>query len=350
MDVRELLGLTDWYKIHVTPAISHYRALITVLDINATNGQKQPVREPLSHVKDALLAMPVSKLSDEQKNLLIENDVLSLLGRDGWSTINKIVTDGAYDPASAAKDATIALGRIEAVRDRFNQLTNAIADMKIVVPLRPEEEGRATLRIHFEGASGIKNSRDLKKWSADWNDIISGIAACVDEAPEETHIIGADSGSVIIIAAATKLFTKLFAAIAKDVIDVAKQGLELANAWEDLKQKRLTTDAMKAAFDEQKKGLKEGGTAKVLENVKQLQLPSPITPEKEGKLKIAIEKYSKFQEGGGSVDLLSPPEEEVPEGDDDAATDLGELNAVIEALRIENAAYKAMIAHHPEQE
>ena len=84
---------------------------------------------------------------------------------------------------------------------------------------------------------------------------------------------------------ATKLFTKLFAAIAKDVIDVAKQGLELANALEDLKQKRLWTNAMAVAFEEKKKALKDGGTTKVLENAKQLQLPSPITPEKEGKLK-----------------------------------------------------------------
>ena len=352
MDVRELLGLINWYKEFATPVIADYRELISVLDNNASNGAKQPVREPLLKVKTALLAMPVYKLSDEQKRLLWENEVSELVGREGWTHINKIVTDGSYDPASAAKDARSALSRIEAVRERFSQLTTAVGDLKIMLPSLPAEDGRATLRIHFEDASGINNTPDLKKWASDWNDIVSGIAQCVDEAPEETHVVGADTGTVIVILTATKVFTKLFAMIAKDVIGVAKQGLELANAWEDLKQKRLETTAMAAAFEAQRKALKDGGVTKVLENVKQLQLPSPLTPEKEGKLKLAIQKYTKFQEGGGSVDLLSPPDEVdiAAETDDDEVEGLSELNAAIEALRIENAEYKALIAHHPDGE
>lgn len=350
MDVRELLGLVDWYKEFVTPAISHYRALISVLDTNASNSPKQPLRESLSQVKDALLAMPMGKLSDEQKGLLLENEAFGLLGRVGWAHINKIVTGGAFDPASAATDARIALSRIEALRARFTQLTAAIGELKIVLPRQPVEEGRATLRIHFADAAGINNTRDLKRWAVDWNDIISGIALCVDEAPEETHIVGADTGTVIIVMTATKLFTKLFAAIAKDVIDVAKQGLELADAWEDLKQKRLMTASMTAAFEEKKKALKDGGTTKVLENAKQLQLPSPITPEKEGKLKVAIEKFTRFQDVGGVVDLLTPPNDEVSEDDGDGEVELSELNALVEALRLKNAEYKAMITHQPDKE
>lgn len=66
MDVSHLIDLAGWYEKTTPSIIKLYGALVNVLNNNANQASKQPVREPLDQLTTALDGMDIERLSIAQ--------------------------------------------------------------------------------------------------------------------------------------------------------------------------------------------------------------------------------------------------------------------------------------------
>ena len=234
MDTRELFSLCQWFIDHGTPAAQHYGELQSALHHNATQQQKQPVRDQLNQLLSTLRSMPMHELSDDQIYLLEGQNVVHLIGMTGAKRVEKIVKSARFDPASANTDVqqmhqamNEALQNFTSVKDSLAKIDDFEADQS--------NFDQMTIRIHFKDTAAIADVAAWKEWSNEWFDIVRGIAMCVDEAPENVKVLGARQGSVIMILGATAGVTALLLLISNHLTKIALNGLQVANAVEDLK-------------------------------------------------------------------------------------------------------------------
>src|SRR5690606_37578263 len=102
-----------------------------------------------------------------------------------------------------------------------------------------EKEGYVTVRVGFKNDASIRNVKDWKTSAEDWYQIVRGLALVCGEAPEDTKVVGASTGSVILILSATYTFSKLLATISKHITGIAKDVIGVRVALEDLRGKKL---------------------------------------------------------------------------------------------------------------
>jgi len=151
---------------------------------------------------------------------------------------------------------------------------------------------------------------------------------CVGESPNDTQVIGATNGSIILVLAGTATFVGLLALITKHLANVAKEGLVISNAIEDLRHKRILNRLVEDNLREQANQIKENGVKLIVDEAKK-SLPEKINGEKEAALTKAVQKYLRFNELGGDVDFVSPAETEDP---DDLVLDGAEIAHIRETI------------------
>ncbi len=327
MDVKELYDFSGWFLRHAQGALQQYQVLHGRLNHNANQPQKQPVRDDLNKLLSTLRDMPLQELTDEQLDLLKEEEVESFLGMIGARNLERIVKSGRFDPASAASDVagivnslTQSISRIQNVHDSLSEINN----------FRDETPSREqlTIRVHFKDSAAISDVVELKKWVDEWHEIIRGVTISVGEAPENVKVLGAHQGSVILVLGATAAVTGTLLLISNHLTKIALNALQVANGVADFKQKirlnKTIADGLEKAIQQsEKENLKELLTA-AKEN-----LPAPINGEQETALKRSIEKYKKFTEEGGEVDFIAPPEsDDYAEGDDLDPQDVEQIENV----------------------
>ena len=310
MDIRELEKLAVWYGEHFDRLGSLYQALISPIQHNANQAQKVAVEEPLNELIKYLRQMDFEVLSIEQLKLLAKLRISVYVGHEGADFVNSIVRTANYDASTAFTALSVAnatLGNVRSYLDSFLQSLNGLE-------LRNQEDDSEfiTIRVSFQNDASITNISQWKKSSADWYDIIRGIAMVNNEAPEATKIISATKGSIILTLAATAGVTALLATIAKHITNTAKEVLEVEHSREDLKQKKLLTKAMADELDRVAKEKEDNAVQEIVSGFKHV-MPDG-TGDKLAALTKSVEKLLAFNEKGGVVDFVMPENEGEDEG------------------------------------
>lgn len=318
MDVKELYYFSTWFLNYGQKVSDQYEKLHQKLKHNATQLEKQTIRDDLNVLLEILQTMPLHMLSNEQVDLLEKEGVREFVGVSGVQNINRMVKSGRFDPASAAADVQGIANLLTQSLTRIGAIHNSLSEMDGFV----DEESsykQITIRLHFKESAAISDMAEWKKWADEWYDIIRGVTMCVDEAPENVKVIGAHQGSVIMVLGATAAVTGTLLVISSHLTKIALNALQVANSFADFKHKLAINDTIIDGLEKAIAQYEEEALGVLLTAAKE-SLPVRINGEQENALKRSIDKYKKFTEQGGEVDFISPPEsdENIYEGLDDA--------------------------------
>lgn len=331
MIVEELYGLTQWATAEIGPLLSHYENLATTLEHNTRNTQKVGVRDQLLPLEEALRRVPLQRLTAEQLELLDKNDMLRYLGTSGIDFLKVTVRDGNFDPATGASSVrgahqalTQGLRRLETLREDMNSAN-------VQVERKFSADAGVITRLHFQDRANIGDVAELKKWSSEWYDIARGLAAATKERPEDVRVIGASTGSLILVLSTSVAIATVLSILAKNANLISKSVLDILNGIEDLRHKKVLNQTIEDAMKEQAKAIKDNGVATAVDSVK-AHLGVVIDKEVETLLNKAVEKYFNFTEKGGEVDMLAPPASDA-KADKAISANIAELNASIEEVR-----------------
>ena len=336
MDVNEVTGLADWIEKWVLPCMGPYEQLVAVLEQNANNTTKVPLRDLMEGLQIWLDAMPVEHLTKQQSDLFRKIGVYELIGRSGWRYIERTVKEGNYDPATAAQDSRRAKQELDKLVTLFDRVRATLRDVMITGEVVPESSEKLVMfRVQFDGDASIKDVTDLKNYAADWHDIARGITLAVGERPEDVVVKGASTGSIIVTLATTYAAAKLFALIMKEISQIIKTILDITNTINDFRKKRILDSDVENVLKNKKQKLEEEGPAEILARLKEQASYSELSPENEGYLKKSIEKFIDFTKKGGDVDMIPPPApSETADGDAEQTEKLREMSTGIgDAIR-----------------
>lgn len=330
MDIRELEKLAVWYGEHFNRFGRLYQALINPIQHNATQSQKVAVEEPLNDLIKYLRRMDFEVLSIEQIKLLDKLGISEYIGHEGADLVDSSVRTANYDPNTAATQLNEAYGKLSNVRSYLESFLQSLSHLD----LRDQEDDSdfITIRVSFQNDASITNVSQWKKSSADWYDIIRGIAIINNEAPEATKVISATKGSIILTLAATAGVTALLAKIAKDIATTAKEILEVEHLREDLKQKKMLTKVMADELDRLAKEKKDNTVKEIVGEFERVMASG--AGDKLAALTKSVEKLLAFSERGGTVDFVMPENDDEDEGEDEAqAAAPASLTAAKKAIR-----------------
>jgi hypothetical protein len=336
MEVAEVFDLIDWYRNNAPRVAKQYQNLRDLLQHNATQNQKQPVREQLQELVAGLKVLPLTELNLQQIEQLDKIGVGQFLGFRGAEFVSRVVTESSYDPATSASEVKVASDKVTSVTKMLENLAAAMhaADFKSDHTDGEDDGETAMARIQFRQDASIGNVADMKKWSADWNDIARGIGHLVNETPHDMRVVGASKGSIIICVSGSMALISAFAFMSKKVSGIVLDVLRVKVAIEDLRHKRLSNEVIERSMRDD---LKKREDTLVDDIIAELKLRAGgLAEEHDGHLKTAVKKYVDFSKKGGEVDYLLPPEPEVEEeeGLEHAQADLiGELRELISEIR-----------------
>lgn len=304
-----------------------YNALLEPINHNANQPDKLPVEEQLDALTSFLTDQAFDELSLEQLKVLNSLEVDAFMGREGAEYVETTVRTSNYDPATAVQRLTAAGKSIGNTRSLLAAYAEAVNNLGFGADDAEAEDGLITIRIGFRSDVAINNVTDWKDSAKDWYDIIRGLSMACEEKPEDVKVIGAETGSIILIMAGTAAFTALLATITKHITTAAKDVISVRVEVENLRQKQMLTKGMEAELRKLEKEKADGAIATIE------QLLEGKIKGKDGDVSVAlassIKKLLTFSEKGGTVDFVSPEEVEESEGDD--AVDAGVRSALIEA-------------------
>lgn len=332
MNVSELERLAVWYVDHYSQLSSLYNNLLSPIRHNASEAGKQPVESQLVALLDYLQGMTFENLSLQQLRLLSNLGVDQFIGRDGALYVEGSVRTAEYDPATAVNRINDALSKLSEAHSGFTQYEGALEALGCVNADAQEEHESIIIRVGFQNDASIENVTDWKESAKDWYEIIRGLAMAAGEAPEDTKIIGASTGSIILILAGTLSVTTLLALISKNIASVASDVIGIKNQVEDLRHKKWLSAAMEREFKKKEDSLKGAALKNILGLIKK-RLPN-LDGEKVTALEGSIKKLLSFNEKGGNVDFVAPEtkdntDEEIQDGNEERLNALTGVLAVI---------------------
>lgn len=318
MDIVELYDLYNFSKKYIKPLCSNWSNLHSGLQNNATQAQKQPLRDFIDSVESELQKMPIEALSSAQIAWLDSLDVSHLLDPSGIRELRQLLDASTFDPATAAADAALILNALQSADTRLRQIGEALSGYEWITkhPALTREE--VEVRFIFQKDFNVQNPTDLKKASNELNDILRGFAISVDQRVEDISITSVSKGSLIVTLATTTLITTLLAKAVSHVTGMALDALRVASAYEELRHKRILTKQLEKQLKDEEKKIEQEGRKELIE--KMIDELGEITPENRAKLEISIEKIFDLFQKGGDIEFLEPPkmsEDEYEELSDD---------------------------------
>lgn len=299
MNVGELYRLADWFEERYPKLSKLYQGLMTPLQHNASQANKQPLGDSLEELTEYLGSMSFAELSIQQLDLLATIDVADYLGPAGEAFINSTVKVSDFDPATAVTRVKEAINSINEAHTTLIAYRDAVDALNVDMMEFEEPDNFITIRVGFRNEAAIENITDWKTSAKEWYDIIRGLSMAAGEPPESTKVTGAGTGSIILFLAATATVTTLLAIISKNVSGVAKDIIGVQSATEDLRQKKILTKVMEQELNKQVTDMKSGALNTVLAEVK-ASLPN-LSGEAENALSNSIKKLLAFNEKGGNV-------------------------------------------------
>ena len=181
---------------------------------------------------------------------------------------------------------------------------------------------RIIIRVGFENDANIGNVADWRDAGREWYDIIRGIAIAANESPENTRVVGAASGSVILILSGTLIVTTMLATISKNISSVAKDIIGVGVERENLRHKKLLTTAMEAELKKIEEKRRTDAVKTVMAELKK-HLHKSILGDAKVALEASVKKLLDFNEKGGVVDFVAPPEFDEEETEEEGNEDTG---------------------------
>lgn len=307
MNVNELRSLALWFEREGPGLIELYNALLGPVQHNAAHPNKRPLEDQLNVLIEHLQSMSFQELSLEQLAVLEERGVSEYLSSDGAFFVEQTIRVSDYDAATAAarlQEAVADLNQTLSVLKAYSQALDAIGiDQEEFEP----EENSITIRIGFRRGASIDNVGAWKDSARDWYDIVRGLAMAVGEPPENTRVVGATSGSIILWLVATAGVTFLLARISKHITGIAKDIISVELAREDLRQKKILTKGIESELESQIEEKKSNAKTLVLEEVRKV-IPD-LDGEKENAIAKSVQKLLAFSRAGGDVDFVAPMDE-----------------------------------------
>lgn len=338
MEVAEVFDLEVWYRSNGQEIGKQYQGLHGVLQHNASQNQKQPVRELFQSLVESLKSLPMTELNLQQVAQLDKIGVGQYLGNRGVEFVERVVTESSYDAATSASEINAATQKVTGVTNLLKNLVSSLQAAGFHADETVEDivENSAMARIQFRQDASINNIVDMKKWSADWNDIARGIGHLVVETPQDMKVVGASKGSLIVCVTGSMALISAFAFMSKKVSGIVLDRLKVQSSIEDLRHKRISNEIIeKSMRDDLKK--REGALVDdIIVGLK--DRAGDIAEAHDAHIQVAVKKYVNFCKLGGEVDYLQPPNAESDEVDVDGlegaeAHLIGELRDLISEVR-----------------
>lgn len=327
MNVDELYRLGTWLTAQFPELNRRYTALLEPINHNASQPDKRPVESELNALIEFLAGQHFDELSIEQLKMLSSLGVDAYIGPEGAAFVEASVRTSNYDPATAVQRLNEAIHSINNTRTKLAAYVDAVNNLDFGPDDVLAEEGLITIRVGFQNDVAINNVTDWKDTAKEWYDIIRGLAMACEESPEDVKVIGAATGSIILIMAGTAAFTALLAQISKHITTAAKDVIGVRMEVENLRQKKLLTKAMEAEL----KKIEKEKTDSAVTTIEKL-LEGKISG-KDGDVSVAltasIKKLLTFSEKGGTVDFVAPDVEEQEEEDGEGEAEDGGLKAAL---------------------
>lgn len=315
MNVLELLELANWFNSNYSDLSKKYLAVQRVLQNNVNQGAQQPLEEPLNDLIEFLASMRLGELNIQQLRFLDQQGVANLIGHDGVEFVKRTVMTTTYDPATSLTEIQDASSKIGKANQKLVQYQGAVDELGI----RPETFGSAedeiVVRVGFRNEASIEHIEGWRTSANDWYHIIRGLSMLVGESPENTRVIGASNGSIILILATTATVSGLLAMISKHVTGIAKDVLSVQVAREELRSKRLLNDVMEAELTKQINEKREERLSAINKELAGM-IPGKSKGDINTALEKSIDKLVEFGEKGGDVDFVAPPIPEKEENED----------------------------------
>ncbi|MEH6699645.1 MAG: hypothetical protein V7672_13150 [Brevundimonas sp.] len=319
MNVDELYRLGVWFSTQFQELKKRYAALQAPLSHNASQPDKRPVESELDSLVDFLRSQHFDELSLEQLKMLGLLGVDAYIGPEGAAFVEGAVRTSNYDPATAVTRLNEAIASINEARAKLAAYVDAVDGLALTPDEVLADEGLITIRVGFQNDVAIDNVADWKNSAKDWYDIIRGLAMACNEKPEDVKVIGASTGSIIMIMAGTAAFTAILAQIAKHMTTTAKDVIGVRVEIENLRQKKLLTRAM----EEELRRIEKDKSDNAIDTV--IGLLKGNLSGKDGDVPVAlsasIKKLLTFSEKGGTVDFVAPELDEGEDGSGDADDD-----------------------------
>lgn len=344
MNVQELNRLALWFGEEY-PALNRlYSALISPLQHNANQAGKQPLESQMDDLIAHLNAMRFDSLSLQQLNLLSKLGVDHYLGRNGAAFVNSAIRTSEYDPVTASRKIEEAITSITKTQSSLEAYHSSVTALSAASQVLEDDPNHILIRVGFQNDAAINDVVDWKNYSKDWYEIIRGIALALGEAPEETKVVGASTGSIILILSGTLALTTILATFSKQIAGIAKDTISVMSEMENLRQKKILTKTMEAEFKKLEKERREEGIVQLLDDTKKL-LPSDTDGEAQNALENSIKKLLTFNEKGGNVDFVAPDISETDSGEAEEETvneALAEARSAIQEYQTEREAVKLL--------
>ena len=330
MNIGELRALAEWFGEHYSTLQNLYGKLLQPIQHNANQGNKQPIENQLNQLIAYMSDMKFEELSLQQIRILEELGVDEYIGLKGTNFVEGTIRTSEYDPSTAASRISEAISSITQAHDGFQSYQNSLKSLGLEEDDN-EENDFITIRVGFQNDASINHVTDLKNYSKDWYDIIRGIALSVDEAPESTKVVGASTGSIILILAGTASVTAILALISKNIASVAKDVIGIANQIVELRGKKLLNDVIEKELKKQEYEKKKSAEKDIIEIISE-KIPA-MDGEKIAALSGSIKKLLAFNEKGGNVDFVAPESgHEIVDDEEGSEHAIGALAAAREAI------------------
>lgn len=328
MNINELENLSIWFAEQYPEVYELYQNLMRPIQYNASQPTKQPLENELSSLIEYLNSMRFDELSLQQLKLLSDLGVIVYLGPEGAQFVEAVVKKSDYDPSTAYTQLNQAATKLTEAHSGFEAYLASLRLLGLEKPLYAEDVQYITIRIGFQSDAAINNVTDWKDSARDWYEIIRGLALAVNEAPEETKVVGASTGSIILILAGTLSVTTLLALISKNVASVARDVIGIGNEIEELRKKKLLNSVIEKELKKQEQKRKDEAHAEIIKLIE--EKIDDLDGEKKNALDASIKKLLTFNEKGGNVDFVAPDDEDSEE--EESETDgLEPLSALSEA-------------------
>ena len=334
MNVSELRALADWYNSQYQDLSNLYNELLQPISHNSSQPNKIALVDQLERLTTYLRDMKFSELSLQQIKALDDIGLIKYLGNTGADYVESAIKTGDYDAATAAQRLTTAISKLSESNSAFVAFENSLRTLGLFEKDTEVESDHITIRVGFQNEAAIKDIVDWKDSAKDWYEIVRGLAIATNESPEDTKVIGASTGSIILILSGTLAFTTLLALISKQVSSMAKDVIGIGDQIEELRRKKLLNKVIENELKKQESQLTTkalADTMKMISDKLVEEKAPPLDGEKMNALESSIKKLLMFNEKGGNVDFVSPDEDGDQDEGDGADANLEPMTALGEA-------------------
>jgi hypothetical protein len=349
MEVSELVDLADWYDRQVPSVQGAYSQLLNLLQHNASQPNQQPLEEALNSLTSALRDMTFDALSIQQLSVLEQLEAREYLGGDGVQFVDRTIRTATYDAATAAARIQIAVQNVNHAKVALADYRSAVQELRFPSTDLEQALDKIVIRVGFQNDANIDNVTDWRDYGEEWYNIIRGVALAANESPEDTKVIGAATGSVIIILAGTVAVSSMLAVIMKNITGTTKEVISVGVAMENLRQQKILTSTMEAEFKKVEAKKRAEATKTVMAELNKY-LHKSVMGDAKIALEASVKRLLAFNEKGGMVDFVAPPDadEEADEGNEEGAGKLlSDARRIIHEYQGEREALR-LLTHQPD--